>query len=163
MGEEEFFQGAVVRDRERVNSEPRSRTLRAYRILVFVLILRPLGNLSLAFGMKHVGEAVSINPLGYLQAMLNPFVAAGIVMLVLGLLMRMALLSVADLSFVLPLTAAGYIISTFLGKAVLHEHVSVGRWLGTFLIFAGTAVVGSTAGRKDQKPVCENEVALTSA
>ena len=138
--------------------------MRAYRILIFVLVFRPLGNVSLAFGMKHFAGAspVSANPLTYLHAMSNPFVAGGIVLLALGLLMRMALLSVADLSFVLPLTALGYIISTVLGRTVLHEHVSLGRWLGTFLIFAGTAIVGPTAGGQAEIGVCENEVELTS-
>lgn len=79
--------------------------------------------------------------------MLNPFVALGISALVLGLLTRMALLSVADLSFVLPLTATGYIFSTLLGRFFLAEQVTLGGWLGTVLIFLGTALVGSTSER----------------
>lgn len=77
--------------------------------------------------------------------MLNPFVALGIAALVLGLLTRMALLSLADLSFVVPLTATGYIVSTFLGKFFLSEQVTSGRWLGTVLIFLGTALVSFTS------------------
>jgi drug/metabolite transporter (DMT)-like permease len=79
-----------------------------------------------------------------LQALLNPFVALGIAMLVLALLTRMALLSLADLSFVLPLTATGYIISALLGKMFLGESVASHQWLGTFMIFAGVAFVGTT-------------------
>ena len=56
--------------------------------------------------------------------MLNPFVAMGILALILALLTRMALLSLADLSFVLPVTAIGYVIAVFLGKMLLHETVA---------------------------------------
>ena len=80
--------------------------------------------------------------------MLNPFVAIGITMLVVSLLTRLALLSLADLSFVLPLTATGYILSAFLGKVFLNEQVSSGHWLGTLLIFGGVVLVGSTPAKQ---------------
>ena len=56
----------------------------------------------------------------------------------------MVVLSLADLSFVLPVTAVGYIIAAFLGKVVLHEVVTNRRWIGTILIFIGAALVSST-------------------
>jgi drug/metabolite transporter (DMT)-like permease len=94
--------------------------------------------------MHHIPGLLALAPLPYLQAFLNPFVALGIGMLLFSLLTRLALLSVADLSFVLPLTATGYVISAFLGKFFLGEDVGSNRWLGTILIFAGVALVGST-------------------
>jgi uncharacterized membrane protein len=108
-------------------------------------VLRPLGNVCLAWGVKHFSQVLSANPLLYFRAMLNPFVALGITALILGLLTRMALFSLADLSFVLPLTATGYIFSTLLGKLFLAEQVTLGGWVGTGLIFLGTTLVGSTS------------------
>ena len=35
--------------------------------------------------------------------------------------MRLALLSVADLSFILPMTAIGYVLAAVLGRFFLHE------------------------------------------
>ncbi len=99
----------------------------------------------MAWGMKHVPEKMSMDPALYLHAMLNPFVALGIVALILSLLTRMALLSLADLSYVLPVTAVGYVIAVFLGKVFLHETVTRQRWMGTLLIFAGALLVGSTS------------------
>ena len=87
---------------------------------------------------------VGLNPLGYVRAMWNPFVAAGIVLLILWLLTRMALLSWADLSFVLPLTGLGYILAAVLGHMFLNESITVGHWVGTVLICCGTALVGMT-------------------
>jgi drug/metabolite transporter (DMT)-like permease len=125
-------------------------TARTYRLLILTLLLRPFGNLSLAFGMHHFPRLLAFEPLPYLQALMNPFVALGIAMLILALLTRMALLSVADLSFVLPLTATGYIISALLGKTFLGEDVGSFRWLGTLLIFAGVALVSSTPERSTE-------------
>ncbi len=114
-------------------------------MLFLTVLLRPFGNLSLAFGMKHIPQELALNPLPYLLAFANPFVSAGILMLVLSLLTRMALLSIADLSVVLPLTAVGYILSTVLGRVFLGEQVSAQHWAGTVLVFLGVALVSSTS------------------
>ncbi len=79
------------------------------------------------------------------HAMLNPLVAWASRALILALLTRMALLSLADLSFVLPVTAIGYVISVFIGKLFLHETITHQRWLGTMLIFSGAVLVGTTS------------------
>ncbi len=117
---------------------------RTYSLLVLFLLLRAFGNLSLAWGTKHFSQTLSANPLTYLLAMLDPFVALGIAMLIVALLVRMALLSLADLSFVLPLTAVGYVLAALCGEFFLHESIAAGQWLGILMIFAGAALVGST-------------------
>jgi uncharacterized membrane protein len=119
------------------------RHARTYSILLLFIALKAVGNLSLAWGMKHL-PAAGANPWSYIQAMLDPFVAIGVVSLIAALLTRMALLSLADLSFVLPVTAVGYVIAAFLGKMVLHEVVTSRRWIGTVLIFIGALLVGTT-------------------
>lgn len=96
--------------------------------------------------MKH-REAVSVNPLDYIRALFDPIVAIGVGLLVLWLLTRMALMSWADLSFVVPLTALGYVLSAIFGRFFLNEHVSVKQWIGMLLIFAGTALVSTTQHR----------------
>jgi uncharacterized membrane protein len=94
--------------------------------------------------MKHAAVRVALSPAGYLKDMLNPFVALGIALLIMWLLTRMALLSWADLSFVLPVTAVGYFLAAVLGRVFLHEAISTTQWVGTLLIFAGTGIVGTT-------------------
>jgi drug/metabolite transporter (DMT)-like permease len=54
----------------------------------------------------------------------------------------MAMLSWADLTYVLPVTALGYVISAILGWAFLAETITAARWAGVFLIVAGTTLVG---------------------
>jgi uncharacterized membrane protein len=119
--------------------------VKTYFVVLLFLALRAAGNSSMAWGMKQVPERMSINPALYLRAKLNPFVAMGVAALILALLTRIALLSLADLSFVLPVTAVGYVLAVFLGKVFLHETVTGQRWMGTLLIFAGALLVGGTS------------------
>jgi uncharacterized membrane protein len=121
-----------------------TRDYRTFALAAAVVFLNAFGNLSLAWGMRHTDAIVGLNPLDYVRAMLNPFVAAGIVLLVLWLLTRMALLSWADLSFVVPITSVGYVLSAILGVWFMAEVVTPVHWMGTALIFAGTLLVGST-------------------
>jgi drug/metabolite transporter (DMT)-like permease len=123
--------------------------LRAFLLALLVVFCNAVGNLALAWGMKNQPETVTWNPAGYVRAMLHPFVATGIVLLILWLLTRMALMSWADLSFALPLMSMGYVLAAVLGKFVLHEAVSSGQWLGTLLIFAGIGIVGTTDHRTE--------------
>lgn len=118
--------------------------MRVYAVLAFFIALKAAGNLSLAWGMKHLARPATTNPIDYVLAMLSPFVALGVALLIVSLLARMALLSYADLTFILPVTAIGYVIAAFLGRFFLHEQVSVARWAGTLLICGGAALVGAT-------------------
>ncbi len=122
----------------------RNSKLRTFLLAFAVILFNAVGNLCLAWGMKHLGESMGWNPLGYIRAIVNPFVASGIALLILWLFTRMALMSWADLSFALPLTAVGYVLAAILGKLFLDEAVSPKHWVGTLLIFAGAALVGTT-------------------
>jgi drug/metabolite transporter (DMT)-like permease len=121
-----------------------SGVARVYRLIVLVTVLKPLSNLFLAWGMQRIPAMVATHPLSLIQALFEPLVIVGVLMQIGWLLLRMSLLAVADLSYVLPVTAAGYVISTFLGRTVLHEQVSLYRWVGAILISAGAAMVVST-------------------
>jgi uncharacterized membrane protein len=112
-----------------------------------VILTNAFGNFFLTWGMKHRGQALTNSPLSYIKAIFSPWVAAGIVLLILWLLTRMALLSWADLSYVLPVTAFGYVASALMGHFFLGELITPGRWLGTLLIVAGVILVGLSQPR----------------
>jgi uncharacterized membrane protein len=105
------------------------RRLKTWLFAALVILSNAFGNLFLDFGVHGA----------FLWRV------AGVLLLIIWTLLRMTLLSWADLSFVLPVTAVGYVLSALFGFAFLHETVSVNRWIGTFLIFAGVALVGRTA------------------
>lgn len=117
------------------------------KTLVFSLVVilsNVLGNTALAHGMRRQGA--DANPLA---ALFHPWVALGVLLLVLWMLSRMTLLSWADLSFVLPVTAFGYVLTALSGQFLLGETLSGRRWAGTLLIVAGVALVGLTAPRTE--------------
>jgi uncharacterized membrane protein len=118
------------------------------RILIVIVVLaNVLGNFLMSWGLKRRGAVLGHSALEYVLVILDPWVACGIALLILWLLTRMTLLSWADLSYVLPVTAIGYVLNAVLGWSALGEHISGPRWAGTLLIVAGIALVGSTAIR----------------
>jgi uncharacterized membrane protein len=122
------------------------------RIFTAIVVLtNVLGNSFLSRGMQSVGELLSLSPIPYIRALFNPWVAVGVSFLILWLLSHMALLSWADLSYVLPVTSIGYVLVALVGRFVLHEQVSLARWAGITLIMAGVALVGRTAPRTTLK------------
>ncbi|HYW47690.1 MAG TPA: hypothetical protein VE959_32780 [Bryobacteraceae bacterium] len=80
-------------------------------------------------------------PLEYITVLFEPWVSLGVLLLILWLLSRMALLSWADLSYVLPVTSVGYVLVALVGKVLLHEQITGRRWAGILLIVAGVALV----------------------
>ena len=102
------------------------------------------GNVLLGAGMHQVGPTVSISPLAYLHVMNNPLVDLGVAVLTAWFLANLMLLSWADLSFVLPVTSAGYALAALVGWAALGETVSPRRWVAIALITLGAAVVSRT-------------------
>jgi drug/metabolite transporter (DMT)-like permease len=118
------------------------------RIFTAIVVLtNVLGNSFLSRGMQSMGEMLSLSPIPYIRALFNPWVAVGVTLLIVWLLSHMALLSWADLSYVLPVTSIAYVLVALVGRFLLHEQVSVARWAGVVLIMAGVALVGHTAPR----------------
>ena len=113
---------------------------RAFAALV--ILSNAFGNFSLTWGMKHRGQSLTLSPLSYIQAIFSPWVTLGVSLLILWLLARMALLSWADLSYVLPVTSLGYVANALIGRFFLAEQITPTRWMGTLLIVAGTTLVG---------------------
>src|SRR5271154_6195368 len=119
---------------------PEARLRWKTRVFAAIVILsNAFGNFFLDRGMHG---RVTTTPVEYVTAILTPWVMAGISLLILWLLSRMALLSWADLSYVLPVTSLGYAASALMGRFFLHENISPHRWAGTLPIVAGTMLVG---------------------
>ena len=97
------------------------------------------------FAMKHGMPAQLDGPLAYITALFRPWVALGVALMVAWMLARMALLSWADLSYVLPVTSIGYVLVAIVGKVLLNEQITARRWAGILLIVAGVALVGRGA------------------
>ncbi|MCU1321572.1 MAG: protein of unknown function transrane [Acidobacteriaceae bacterium] len=118
-------------------------TPQRYLILLCVMLTASVGDTLLAHGMAQVGP-VSLSSLGTLfTALKNPWVIAGILLLIGFFASYLSALSWADLTFVLPSTAFGYIVVALLAHYWQHEHISPSRWLGILLIVCGVGFVAN--------------------
>jgi drug/metabolite transporter (DMT)-like permease len=116
-------------------------TFRRYLVLAAVMLSASVGDTFLAKGMKDFGP-VSIHHLGSLVlAVANPWVVAGILLLLGFFASYLTALSWADLTFVLPSTAFGYVVVALLSRFWLHEQISPLRWAGILLIVIGVGFV----------------------
>jgi drug/metabolite transporter (DMT)-like permease len=114
-----------------------------------------VGDALLSRGMKDVGS-ISLNNLAtVILSVINPWVALGILFLLVFFAAYTTALSWADLTFVLPATSIGYVVLTLIAKFYLHEQVSVMRWLGIVLISAG---VGFVTRGPALTPAPENQI-----
>jgi len=118
-------------------------TFRKYLVLAGITVCSTVGDSLLARGMKELGAVSLHNLSGLLLAVLNPWVTAGILLLLAFFSCYVSALSWADLTYVLPATSLAYVLVALIGHFRLHEEISPTRWLGIALIASG---VGFVAG-----------------
>lgn len=140
-----------------LRTETPTGLLKTRELTIVVILTQVFGNVALSLGMYHVSGVVGFSPLPYLHAILNPWVAAGVVTLALWMVSDLALLSRADLSYVLPVTAVSYAMIALVGHFLLGERVSLLRWVGIMVITAGVMLVGKTPTRTVPDVVEEEE------
>ena len=117
------------------------------RLFVCIVVLANVaGNTLLSAAMRKMG-VTGFDPSAYLALLLHPAAAGGVVLLALGMLFQMALLSWADLTYILPVTALGYVLTAVSGKFLLHDAVPPDHWIGILLISTGVALVSQTPPR----------------
>ncbi len=126
-------------------------------MLVFIMLGASVGDALLSRGMRQVGP-VSFAHLGLLlHALLNPWVIAGIVVLISFMGSYMTALSWADLTFVQPATAFGNVVTALIGRIWLHEAITPMRWAGIACIVIGVGFVTNGSPKTEHPPT----VALT--
>ena len=114
-----------------------------YGVLLAIMLTAAVGDTLLSHGMSQVGP-ISLHHLGLLlHALLNPWVIAGIVCLLGFFATYLSALSWADLTFVLPSTAFGYVVVALISHFWLHEQISSYRWTGIALIVCGVGFVAN--------------------
>jgi len=121
-------------------------------VVLFVAICaQTLGDVCLTKGMKSIGEVDTLDPVKLfhigVQVFTTPYIWLGILLLGIFFGLYLAALSWADLSFVLPVTAFGYVMNALMAWQLLGERISPVRWIGTLVIFFGVAVVARTEQR----------------
>jgi uncharacterized membrane protein len=120
-----------------------------YAILIAVMLTASVGDTLLSRGMAQIGP-VDLHHLPLLlHALANPYIISGIVLLIGFFASYMTALSWADLTFVMPATAFGYVVVALLSRFWLHEHLSLSRWSGILLIVCAVGFVASGPSRTE--------------
>jgi len=122
--------------------------LKTWICAVVVVLSNVFGNFFLKKGMP----ADLPTPASYIAVLFQPWVALGVALLILWMMSRMAMLSWADLSYVLPVTAIGYVLVALLGRLFLAEQIPLKRWAGIVLIVAGVALVSLGTAPRTHAP-----------
>src|SRR5215467_3212187 len=115
---------------------------------VWVLIIvacNATGDLLNAYGMRRQGHVADFHPSAIVRLLRslahNRYVLGGIAAMAIAFFALLRLLSIADLSFAVPATAASYLLETVLAKFLLKEEVHWQRWLGASLVACGVALL----------------------
>ena len=124
-------------------------------VLIIAIVSQAMGNVYLAKAMKTIalasagaGEDLIATAA---RAATSPMLWLGTLLLVVFFVLYSAALSWADLSFVLPATAFGYVLNVAAGHYFLNESVSPARWAGSVIITLGVFLV-SRSGIRTGEP-----------
>lgn len=113
--------------------------------VLFAVVASTVGDLFLAVGMKRVGPVKWTGLRGAFgtvgRVLKTPQIPLAVCCMAVFFFTWLALLSRADLSLILPLTAVTYILNGLAAGPVLGEKVSVQRWAGIFVITVGVVMV----------------------
>jgi len=115
-------------------------------ILVGIIaICNTLGDVLNTAGMKRQGEVEDLRPRNLFwmvrRAVVNPYVIAGIAAMAVSFFALLSLLSIANVSFAVPATAASYLLETLLAKYILGEDVRSRRWAAATLVAMGVVLL----------------------
>lgn len=110
-----------------------------------IAICNTLGDVLNTAGMKRQGEVEDLRPRSLFRmvrrAVVNPYVIAGIAAMAVSFFALLSLLSIANVSFAVPATAASYLLETLLAKYILGEDVRTRRWAAATLVAMGVVLL----------------------
>ncbi len=115
-------------------------------IFLFLIVAAGTGGeLCVSRAMKTVGEVHDFRPAALARfvwrAIRVGWMWVGIAMMALAFFSLLAMLSMENVSFVVPVTALSYAAGAFGALIFLRERISVQRWLGVLLVCVGVTLV----------------------
>ena len=129
-------------------------------ILLLGLIFEATGVVLLKKGIIQIGEVQSMAPAELVRVVTagatNPTVLLGVFFEALFFACLLVLMSKSDISFLWPLTALSFVLTTFAALVFLGEKVSSLRWMGVLFIMVGAALISYSEHSKS-KPAAATE------
>lgn len=119
--------------------------MRTTLFIAIVVLAGTGGEIAATHAMKKIGEVHEFRPPALLRVLGRAFrqgwMWTGIGLMAVSFFAFLALLSWADVSFVVPATALSYVVGALGAKVLLREEVSGVRWAGVWLVCLGVALV----------------------
>ena len=110
-----------------------------------VVVSGTAGELCIGRAMKEVGEVHDFRPVALLKvaarAMRIKWLWIGIFLMAIGFFALLGVLSVDNVSFVVPVTALSYVVGGLGGMLFLGEKLNRSRWAGILLVCLGVGLV----------------------
>ena len=114
-------------------------------LLLLIMVAGTGGELCVARAMQAVGPAADLRPTGLirliLRALQNGWMWLGFLLMGVGFFSLLEMLSLENVSFVVPVTALSYGFGALGGKIFLREQVTRKRWAGVLLVCLGVGLV----------------------
>ncbi len=117
--------------------------LRKYLVLAAIVVFGTIGDVLLKRGMQDLPAITVSQWAQVIGAVFTPWIALGIVFLLLFFAAYLHALSWADLTYVLPAASFNYIFLAILSKYFLGENVTLTRWIGIVLVSCSVGFVTS--------------------
>lgn len=140
-------------------------------ILVIAFSFEAIGVITLKKGLDQIGPRFTVrkaatpvwkNVLKLVgDWFTNKDVLLGLLLETIFFILLQYLLGQRDVSFVWPLTALSYVLTTLAAQFLLHERVNVTRWGGVMLIILGAALISYSEHVKS-KPVAVTPASVIS-
>jgi drug/metabolite transporter (DMT)-like permease len=112
---------------------------------LMIVVVGTCGELCMTRAMKTIGEVTDFRPMAILRvvgrAMKVGWMWLGLGQMTLGFFALLGMLSLENVSLVIPVTALSYAIGALGGRFFLGERVTRQRWAGVLLVCLGVTLV----------------------
>lgn len=119
--------------------------LKTFALVLVAVLFGGTGHVMLSKGMKSIGDLTEASGarLGPMiaHAVTSPWVLLGVALQASFFFLYLTLLSRADVSQLLPMTAMDYIVVALLAQWLLTEAVTPTRWAGIACIITGVVLI----------------------
>jgi drug/metabolite transporter (DMT)-like permease len=119
--------------------------MREFIFYLLIICAGTGGELCVSRAMKAVGEVTDFRPTSLIKvaarALRVPWMWLGLTLMGAAFFALLAMLSIENVSLVVPVTALSYAAGALGGKFFLGERVTRRRWAGVLLVCVGVALV----------------------
>ncbi len=114
-------------------------------LFVLIVVVGTAGELCVSRAMKQIGEVHDFRPRAIVRVLARAlrlkWLWIGIGLMTVSFFSLLAILSFENVSFVVPVSALGYVAGALGGRFFLGERVNRSRWAGILLVCVGVTLV----------------------